>query len=329
METRASYTLIGAFLLVFVAALFVFVFWLARSDIELETRRYVSYFQESVSGLGIGAAVRYRGLKVGSVTNMRVDPVDPTRVVVEMEVDSASPIREGDVASLQIQGITGLAFIEIQGAGPDDPVLTAAPGQDAPVIPSGPSEIAKLISGAPALIDNANILVGRVSELFKEDNRVLIEQMLADLSTLTESFASRRAHIERVIDALDDSRDDIASMFASLRETADKLNTVADRLNNTLDRTGRLVETDAPAAFQDIEEAAEALNGLLSEIHTMVKENREPVQAFTGEGLTEIMRFIQDARLLTAGISRVLDRFESEGARFLLGNRDSGVSTSR
>jgi phospholipid/cholesterol/gamma-HCH transport system substrate-binding protein len=329
METRASYTLIGAFVLVFVAALFVFVFWLARSDIELDTRRYVSYFQESVSGLGIGAAVRYRGLKVGSVTNMRVDPVDPTRVVVEMDVDNTSPIREGDVASLQIQGITGLAFIEIQGAGPDDPVLTAAPGRDAPVIPSGPSEIAKLISGAPALIDNANILVGRVSELFKEDNRVLIEQMLADLSALTESFASRRAHIERVIDALDDSRDDIASMFASLRDTANKLNTVADRLNNALDRTGRLVETDAPAAFQDIEEAAEALNGLLSEIHTMVKENREPVQAFTGEGLTEIMRFIQDARLLTAGISRVLDRFESEGARFLLGNRDSGVNTQR
>jgi phospholipid/cholesterol/gamma-HCH transport system substrate-binding protein len=327
METRASYTLIGAFVLVFVAALFVF--WLARSDIELDTRRYVSYFQESVSGLGIGAAVRYRGLKVGSVTNMRVDPVDPTRVVVEMDVDNTSPIREGDVASLQIQGITGLAFIEIQGAGPDDPVLTAAPGRDAPVIPSGPSEIAKLISGAPALIDNANILVGRVSELFKEDNRVLIEQMLADLSALTESFASRRAHIERVIDALDDSRDDIASMFASLRDTANKLNTVADRLNNALDRTGRLVETDAPAAFQDIEEAAEALNGLLSEIHTMVKENREPVQAFTGEGLTEIMRFIQDARLLTAGISRVLDRFESEGARFLLGNRDSGVNTQR
>lgn len=329
METRASYTLIGAFVLVFVAALFVFVFWLARSDIEHDTTRYVSYFEQSVSGLSVGAAVRYRGLKIGSVTNMYVDPRNPARVAVELDIDSVSPIRRGDVASLEVQGITGTAFIEIQGAGPDDPILAAAPGQDVPVIPSGPSEIAKLISGAPELIDDADLLVQRVSELFKEDNRVLIDKMLVDLSDLTASFASRREHIERVIDTLDASRDDIRSMFASLNDSAEKLNSVADHLNETLARAGRLVETDAPAAFRDIAETAKTLDGLLAEIHLMVEENREPVAAFTGEGLTEVMRFIQDARLLTAGISRVLDRFESEGARFLLGSEDSGVTTPR
>lgn len=329
METRASYLLIGTFVLAFTAALFAFVFWLTRSDIERDTNRYAIYFQESVSGLSVGAAVRYRGLKVGSVIDMHVDTENPTRVAVEVEIDSGTPIRRGDVASLEIQGITGVAFIEIQGAGSDDPVLSAAPGREIPVIPSGPSEIAKLISGAPELIDNANSLVTRVSDLFSEDNRALVNKTLVDINALTASLASRRAHIERVIDTLDASRDDVASTFTSLRETSGKLNTVLDRLNSTLKQADRVVGTDAPEVLHDVEKDAESLNALLVELQGIVKENREPLSAFTGEGLTEIMRFVQDARLLTADISRVLDRFESEGARFLLGNQNSGITTPR
>lgn len=329
METRASYLLIGTFVLVFMAALFVFVFWLARSDIEGDTDRYAIYFQQSVSGLSPGGAVRYRGLQIGSVADMRVDPERPTRVVVEVDIDSATPIREGDIASLRIQGITGIAFIEIAGASPDSPVISAEPGQEMPVIPSGPSEIARLISGAPALIDNANTLVERVSELFREDNRVLIDKTLVDLGTLTSSLASRRTRIERVIDTLDASSDDIAATFASLRSTADTLNTVLDRLNDTVAHAGRMMETDAPAVLREFEAAARSLNELLAEMDEVVDENREPLRVFTGEGLTEIMRFVQDARLLTAGISRVLDRLEAEGARFLLGNEDSGFTAPR
>lgn len=329
METRASYLLIGAFVLAFAVALFVFVFWLTRADIETETNSYVIYFQESVSGLNVGAAVRYRGLKVGAVTGMHVDKEDPTRVAVEVGIDTDTPIRQGDVASLQLQGITGVAFIEIQGAGPDAPILASASGREVPVIPSGPSQIAKLISGAPELIDNANILVQRVSDLFNEDNRALVNKTLTDLSAVSASLASRRAHIERLIDTLDASRDDISSTFASLRETTGKINTVLDRLNGTLGRADRLVGTDAPNMLHDVEKDAESLNALLVELQGIVKENREPLRAFTGEGLTEIMRFVQDARLLTADISRVLDRFESEGARFLLGNQDSGITTPR
>ena len=321
--------MIGVFVLTLVAALFVFVFWLARSDIEQQAERYVIYFQESVSGLGVGAAVTYRGLKVGSVADMGIDAQDPSRIVVHVDIDSSVRIRRGDIASLRIQGITGVAFIEIRGAEPDDPPLVADAGQEFPVIPSGPSEIAKLISGAPQLIDNANVLVQRVSELFKEENRLLIDQTLADLSALAASLASRRTHMERVIDALDDSRDDIRSTFASLRNTAGKLNEALDRLNATLTRADHIVAADLPGLLKDIENTTESLDSLLVDMRSVVEENREPLRAFLAEGLTEIMRFVQEARLLTAGLSRVLDRFEAEGARFLLRDEESGFAPPR
>ncbi|MGI9303331.1 MAG: MlaD family protein, partial [Gammaproteobacteria bacterium] len=86
METRASYLLIGGFVLAVIAAGFAFVVWLAKVEFDREFTQYDIYFDGSVAGLGLGGDVRYRGIKIGAVTAIGVDPADPARVRVTVEL---------------------------------------------------------------------------------------------------------------------------------------------------------------------------------------------------------------------------------------------------
>ena len=110
METRASYILVGSFVLTLVAALVGVAIWLAGIEFDKAPTRYLTYFKGDVTGLGVGSAVRYRGVPVGSVRTIRLDPKNVEQVQVTMDVSVDAPIKEDTVAQLALQGITGVAF---------------------------------------------------------------------------------------------------------------------------------------------------------------------------------------------------------------------------
>ena len=74
METRANHLAVGIFVLAVVAGLFGFVLWLGRSAGERDVARYAILFEGSVSGLATSSTVRYRGVPVGRVEDIRIDP---------------------------------------------------------------------------------------------------------------------------------------------------------------------------------------------------------------------------------------------------------------
>src|SRR5215510_12307991 len=113
MEREANYAAVGAFVLVVLLAGALFVYWYSDSREHRDYNRYEVYFEGSVSGLERGAAVRYLGVGVGRVVNMRVDPRDPSRVQVIVDIDSSTPISDKTVAELSLQGVTGLLFIDL------------------------------------------------------------------------------------------------------------------------------------------------------------------------------------------------------------------------
>ena len=86
METRASYVVVGTFVLALFAAAFGVVIFLTRANLEDAPRPYMSYFSGSVTGLQIGSAVRYRGVPVGTVTDIRIDPANVEQVRVVMAI---------------------------------------------------------------------------------------------------------------------------------------------------------------------------------------------------------------------------------------------------
>src|SRR5579884_2029080 len=99
--------MVGSVVLAAALALVAFVLWLARSEFNHTTDTYYTYFYGSVTGLQGGSAVRYRGVPVGSVGNIEIDPANIERVRVTLNLNPGTPVKTDSVASLEIAGITG------------------------------------------------------------------------------------------------------------------------------------------------------------------------------------------------------------------------------
>jgi phospholipid/cholesterol/gamma-HCH transport system substrate-binding protein len=321
--------MIGSFVLVFVAAIFFTVLWMAKIQIDKETSFYDIYFEGTVFGLGEGGDVRYQGIKVGTVENIAINPDDPGRVRVTAEVDSAIPIRVGDEASLELQGITGVSFLNIAGAGPGSELLVAGAGEPRPVIPSKPSAIEKLFQGAPNLIAQGILVTERVEAMLSQENVQRLSAILSNLESVTGELAARRHRIGGMLDTFDQASQELAAAASSARSSAagldllmiDARETVAGA-RRVVQRAEGIVENDVPALVADFRQVATSLDAMAGQAEGMLAENREPLKAFTEQGLLELNNFVSEGRILIARMARMLERIENEGAGFLLGTKD-------
>ena len=161
MEAKVNFVVVGVFVVVLSTALIAGVLWLSsgkyyRRNFDI----YQTYMSDSVSGLNLDAPVRYRGVDVGRVRKIALAPGNVEQVEVTLELDRGTPVKEDTVATLQTQGLTGIAFVELTGGRRDSPPLKARASEAYPVIQSRPSLMTRLETAAPILLDRLN----RVSE---------------------------------------------------------------------------------------------------------------------------------------------------------------------
>src|ERR1700722_2973212 len=105
---------VGAVVLLVIARALSFGFWDTDSRDKRTYERYEIYFPGTVSGLSAGSSVRYLGVDVGKVVRIMIDPKQRNRVLVIADIESTAPIDGRTQASLSLQGITGLLFIDLQ-----------------------------------------------------------------------------------------------------------------------------------------------------------------------------------------------------------------------
>ena len=199
METRASYIAVGAFVLALLVGLLGFVVWIGKFQGRTELARYDVLFKGSVTGLQVDGTVRYRGIAVGRIIDIRIDPDNIELIRVTIEVKADTPVRKDTVASIELQGITGGTYILLTGglqASQSLPKTTVAPY---PVLASKPSALEELFQGTPELIAKANILVDRVTLLFSDQNEKAIGDILENLRTLSGSFAGGSNNVQSLL----------------------------------------------------------------------------------------------------------------------------------
>ena len=93
METRARHVLIGLFTLAAAVLAVLFALWLGKSQSERDFHTYDIAFAEAVSGLSRGSTVEYNGIRVGEVTDLRLDPKNPKNVYARVRIESGAPVR--------------------------------------------------------------------------------------------------------------------------------------------------------------------------------------------------------------------------------------------
>ena len=137
METRARYALIGLFMLAVILASFGFVYWLENKGGFAERKTYQVRFQGSVSGLLIGSAVLFNGIRVGEVTHLTLSADAPDQVTATIGVDPNTPIMSDTEVGLETQGLTGGAAVTLRGGTAGSP-LPLADGGTMPVLTAPP-----------------------------------------------------------------------------------------------------------------------------------------------------------------------------------------------
>lgn len=153
METDRRFFLEGLFIIGLSLALALFFVWLANTG-RRDDVIYRIHFAESVSGLALGDPVKYRGVDVGMVKAMMIDPDDPRRVQVDVRLRKETPVKTDTKASLKLKGITGVVFVELNGGNPNAESLVAAtPKGTIPEIPSEKTGLALVIDQLPRVVE--------------------------------------------------------------------------------------------------------------------------------------------------------------------------------
>ena len=164
MEIRASYLIVGAVVLALLAGLAAFSMWLVRADVDRDVARYEIAFSGSVSGLQEGGQVLYRGIPVGRVAEIRIDPDNVENVLVAVDIERDTPIKADTVATLEFQGLTGIAYVQLRG-GTQASARLDPDAEPVPRIPSRPSAVERLFESTPELLARAVALTDRLGLL--------------------------------------------------------------------------------------------------------------------------------------------------------------------
>jgi phospholipid/cholesterol/gamma-HCH transport system substrate-binding protein len=232
MENRAYALLTGVFLIGIVAAIIVWAQWLGGDRHERLPYRVVA--TQPVSGLNPQASVRYRGINVGRVTTIALDPKDRRRILVNIEVDKEIPITRGTYAQLGMEGITGVAYVHLLDDGKDDKPL-----QEQEPIAMRPSFMDTISDSAEDLARDSRVLVANLNKLLDEDNRAHIKKTLASLERVSQNLDATSERVARWVD--DDNRRLVRQSLERLNETAATLPELAREAQRLAQDTRALV----------------------------------------------------------------------------------------
>ena len=171
MNNKVNYTFIGLLVLIGFALMVVFSYWLLQPSKEIAVKNYYVYFNESVLGLNLEAPVKYRGIDVGKVTEIKINPQNSEQVQVVVSVLKTTPIKTTTRAKLTSQGITGLSYINLTMGENGTELLKKEDGERYPVIKSTPSFFEKIENSFGDVSTNLSKTLDSTQQLLNEENQ--------------------------------------------------------------------------------------------------------------------------------------------------------------
>jgi len=298
METKVNYALVGAFVLVLSLAVVAGVLWVsAGGTTRKDYDTYLAFSNESVSGLNRQAPVKYKGVVVGSVQEIGLDPEDPQRVRLVLAIERGVPIKRDTVAVLTLQGLTGIAFLDLEGGSKDSPLL--APTQDGgyPVIATRPSLFRRLDTQASALVADLTQTAQSINRVLDDDTRAAFQRTMRDLDTVVHEIAGRSKTIDAAL--LDAAR-------------------TAENSARASEQLGELTRQIARAA-DAVTRAGERTTGAADAVRATAGDATAGVQQLRADMLPELKRLLADARAATAALGRLAQELERSPNALLVG----------
>ncbi|MGD9041865.1 MAG: MlaD family protein, partial [Desulfobacteraceae bacterium] len=267
MAKQANKTVIGGFVVGAVALIVAGVLVFGSGKFFQERTKYVIFFPGSLKGLNVGAPVLFKGVQVGSVTDITLEANAEdltTQIPVTIEIQpkkykivrgkrESNPyetihilIERGLRAQLQLQSfVTGQLMIELDFY-PDTPVRLVGVDTDYPEIPTIPTPLETLAKTFRDL--NLEELVNRVTSAVKGIEELVnspdLRGSIDSLNLLLQDARKLVGNIDSQIEPLATSLDKTLRDYGKLAQEVDEeVEPIGDEVEKTLTAYRKLAET--------------------------------------------------------------------------------------
>lgn len=297
MESRSHAVVAGLFVIILLLAGMVGLWWFG--DRKDATREVVVVTQGNVGGLNPQAAVRYRGIRVGKVIDIRLDPEDVRSILITVEIADSIPLTRATTASLNYQGVTGLAHVLLEDPG-TDPTPLAAEGDAPPRITMHPSLLQEIGAAGTTLVKESLTFLQRANRVLDAENQHNLAQTLAQLNTASGELATA---VQRV-----------GPVLARIEAAASEAN--VQRVERGLDRFSQAAGA-ADVTLRRWESVADDVARVARRADALVLDaNRDGA---LGELVPRLNRLAGDLEQTSRQLGRALDQFEQAPQSILSG----------
>jgi phospholipid/cholesterol/gamma-HCH transport system substrate-binding protein len=298
MENKSHAFWAGLFTVLLVLAIGIGAFLL---NVDRSVREpYDLIARTSVTGLSPDAAVRFRGLGVGRVQSIKFDPDHPGQILIRIMVDQHAPITHSTFGSLSFQGVTGIAFIQLDDTGKDPTPLPSSAKQVAR-LPMRPGVLEQLQLRGDILLHKLENVADDVDDMLSPD---------------------MRAQLQATVTSMQHAADGVATLSQQMAPAAGKLPATLHELDRTLASTNQLITSlnrpDGPFEMNlnKVGTAAQQSGAALTSIESTVQELSARVGYDT---LPRVNSLSDDVRGAARSIDRAADTFSTNPRSVLFG----------
>lgn len=297
MENKSHALIAGLFTILLLAAAILLSMWFNRDRVvrvpyELATKL-------SVPGLNPQAAVRYRGLNVGKVDQIIFDPQVPGQILVRISVNPDTPITQSTFAMLGYQGVTGIAYVQLDDDG-SRPVRVSSSREHLARIELRPSLFEALQGKGLAILTEAEELARRFNVLLEPANQKTMLAAFTDVSRAANEFGTVPRQLQPTLARL-------PALTARLDQTLASISTLSQdvsRLSANLDT----LTTSLQAQNGPIERLSDSMENLGAAAGSLERGTLPRVNLLAG-----------DARTSLHTLNRTLESFNQRPQSILFG----------
>lgn len=283
MENRSHALVAGIFVILFGCAAALALWWLGQSDDSVD--EYVLVTRKNVTGLNVQATVRYRGIRAGKVRSIGTDPEDPRVIQVRIVLDSRFKLTRGTTAQLGYQGVTGLAYVQIEDDGSSAELLKVGADGTVPRIELKPTLFDTLGEKAVDIVAQVGAVTARLAVILDEKNVRNIARTLENAATTSEGMkelpavvaalrealsAANLKRLQEILAKLEKAAGETAPLTAEMRQLVRSSTELAKKVDAIAGETGDELTTAtlprANALLHEVTASSRQLNQLLENI---------------------------------------------------------------
>ena len=292
MVTKAQKFRLGIFITVISILMVMFLIMVAGTKImEKRDIYYIRYKDSSVTGLQIGGPVKYRGIGIGRVDDIFIDPENVADIIVTASIKSETPIKDDMKASLIPIGITGLVQVEITGGTQEAELL-----EEGSFINAGFSTFDSISGKAEIITNKIEILLNNLNEITNEENAKRLNNIITNVDTIINA---NQSSISNTISSLETVTEDFEQIAKNTKYLLERLDTIVESgkfekiVTSTEKITSELADSDLKQLMTDIHKLTIDANDAISHIDATHLESRQDLLD-TIESLKETIDYLND-----------------------------------